>query len=159
MKYHCSTCGYMYDEFKGEESLNIAPQTPFHALPSDFFCPHCDTHKDDFIVFEEEIHMPFDAQNLTSLESAHMPTFHIWQDTLQYSFEENEMEKNYHEYIYQISLHDENGEHIQTHTFSDSLEKKGTFDLEYVDIFELRVYSYQYGIFSSWPQENIPQKT
>jgi|GEM_PF-522946 len=148
MKYSCSGCGYIYNEFKGDDENDIAPQTPFEILPSDFFCPHCDTHKDDFLVLEEEIHIPIDADNLTQIEQAHFPIFEISGDILTYHFSEDESEKNYREYIYQISLHDETGELLETQICSDE-EKTGNFDLEYLDIFELRVYSYQYGIFSS----------
>jgi len=138
----------MYDEYKGATDIGIDPQTPFETLPSDFFCPHCDTHKDDFVVLEEEIHIPIDVNNLTQIEHAHFPTFQIAEDTLTYHFPEDESEKNYLEYIYQISLHDETGDRIEVNIFTDD-KKSGTFDLEYLDVFEIRVYSYQYGIFSS----------
>jgi len=138
----------MYDEYKGDADIGIEPQTPFETLPSDFFCPHCDTHKDDFVVLPEEIHSPLDKNNLTQLEQAHFPTFEIAGDTLTYFFPEDESEKHYLSYIYQVSLHDEDGELIGTHIFANDT-KKGIFDLEYLDIFELRVYSYQYGVFST----------
>jgi len=46
-------------------------------LPSDFFCPFCDTHKDDFVILEEQINYPIDIKNLTLFESEHFPNYEI----------------------------------------------------------------------------------
>lgn len=50
MKYVCDTCGWVYDEALGDESLGIAPGTKFEDLPEDFACPLCCVGKDMFSV-------------------------------------------------------------------------------------------------------------
>ncbi len=47
-KYVCSICGYVYDPAKGDAEHNIAPGTPFEALPEDWACPDCGVGKDSF---------------------------------------------------------------------------------------------------------------
>ena len=40
-KYVCNTCGYIYDEEKGDPDNGIAPGTKWEDLPEDFVCPLC----------------------------------------------------------------------------------------------------------------------
>ena len=47
-KYVCDVCGYVYDEELGDESVGIAPNTPFENLPEDFVCPLCGVGKENF---------------------------------------------------------------------------------------------------------------
>jgi len=49
MKYVCDICGWVYDERKGNEELDIEPGTPFSELSEDFECPMCYAGKDEFI--------------------------------------------------------------------------------------------------------------
>jgi len=51
MKYVCNVCGYVYDPAVGDEDSDIAPGTPFEALPEDWVCPLCGVDKEQF---EEE---------------------------------------------------------------------------------------------------------
>jgi len=47
-QWHCPLCGFIYDEAEGLDIDNIAPGTPFSALPADWTCPNCDAVKTDF---------------------------------------------------------------------------------------------------------------
>ena len=47
-KYECSTCGYIYDEAKGDPDSGVAPGTKFADLPEDWVCPVCGMGKDEF---------------------------------------------------------------------------------------------------------------
>ncbi|MBR1443099.1 MAG: rubredoxin [Firmicutes bacterium] len=47
-KYICSVCGYIYEPSKGDLSNEIAPGTPFEALPDDWKCPRCKQGKSKF---------------------------------------------------------------------------------------------------------------
>ena len=51
MKYVCNVCGYVYDPAIGDDDNDIAPGTPFEALPEDWVCPLCGVDKEQF---EEE---------------------------------------------------------------------------------------------------------
>jgi len=48
--YVCPGCGWEYDPAKGDPDNDIAPGTPFEALPADFVCPECAEPKDVFIA-------------------------------------------------------------------------------------------------------------
>ncbi|KAJ3683919.1 hypothetical protein LUZ60_014146 [Juncus effusus] len=39
--YECRSCGYLYDQAKGDPSYPIAPGLDFYSLPSDWRCPTC----------------------------------------------------------------------------------------------------------------------
>ncbi|MBR1738625.1 MAG: rubredoxin [Firmicutes bacterium] len=47
-KYVCSVCGYVYDPSDGDLANEIAPGTPFEALPDDWKCPRCKQDKSKF---------------------------------------------------------------------------------------------------------------
>ena len=46
-KYVC-VCGYEYDEKRGEQSQNVAPDTKWEDVPDDFTCPICGIGKEGF---------------------------------------------------------------------------------------------------------------
>ena len=46
--WQCRTCGYIYDEEKGDPENGIKPGTKFAALPDDWVCPVCGVGKDQF---------------------------------------------------------------------------------------------------------------
>ncbi len=47
-KYECLVCGWIYDPEAGDPDGNIAPGTPFEAIPDDWVCPMCGATKSDF---------------------------------------------------------------------------------------------------------------
>lgn len=50
MKYTCSVCGYVYDEKEGCVEDNIAPNTLWADVPSDWVCPICGVDKTQFEI-------------------------------------------------------------------------------------------------------------
>jgi rubredoxin len=46
--WRCQTCGYIYDEAKGDEDEGLAPGTRWADIPDDWVCPLCGTAKSDF---------------------------------------------------------------------------------------------------------------
>ena len=44
-KWKCNVCGYIYDPEKGDPDGNVAPNTPFDKLPSNWVCPMCGAPK------------------------------------------------------------------------------------------------------------------
>jgi rubredoxin len=47
-KWECMVCGYVYDPVGGDPDNDVAPGTPFEALPDDWVCPDCGVGKDMF---------------------------------------------------------------------------------------------------------------
>lgn len=150
MKYHCSWCDYIYDESLWDEDLEIIPYTTFDNLPNDFFCPFCDTYKDDFILFDEEVNYPIDINNLAPKEQEHFPNFTIKDDVLNFSLDENIHPNTQEHFISKISLYDEIWDEIDSKKFNFWDEINWNFYLDYLDNFELRVFCIKEGIFSSW---------
>ncbi|MGB5736606.1 MAG: rubredoxin [Thiohalocapsa sp.] len=48
----CRICWQVYDPSQGDELGQIAPGTPFQALPADWCCPNCDAAKEFFLLVE-----------------------------------------------------------------------------------------------------------
>lgn len=150
MKYHCTWCDYIYDEVLGDEDLGIEPKTFFDDLPNDFFCPFCDTHKDDFTVFEAVINYPLDVERLTQFEAEHYPVVEVNGDELKYEIGVVEHPNEENHFIYKVALYDDSWDLIDEHKFQVWESPKWTFDIEYLDSFELRSYCLRDGIFGSW---------
>jgi len=47
-KYVCNVCGFVYDEKEGYAEDNIAPNTLWADVPSDWVCPVCGVDKSEF---------------------------------------------------------------------------------------------------------------
>lgn len=47
-KYVCNTCGYVYDEKKGDPENGIAPGTPWEKVSEEYVCELCGVGKDEF---------------------------------------------------------------------------------------------------------------
>ncbi|MEW5838077.1 MAG: FAD-dependent oxidoreductase [Pseudomonadota bacterium] len=52
-RWICKTCGWIYDEAKGDPDSGLAPGTRFEDIPEDWSCPLCGVTKADFITLEE----------------------------------------------------------------------------------------------------------
>jgi [NiFe] hydrogenase assembly HybE family chaperone len=48
----CKICWHVYDPAVGDDVRQIAPGTPFSALPDDWRCPACDGARDQFMVVD-----------------------------------------------------------------------------------------------------------
>lgn len=46
----CRICWYRYEPEAGDPFWQIAPGTPFAALPEHWCCPECDAPRDRFLV-------------------------------------------------------------------------------------------------------------
>lgn len=149
MKYHCTWCDYIYDEIKWDIDLNIEPQTFYENLPNDFFCPFCETHKDDFIALEENISYPINIDNLTNFEAEHFPILKLDWDNLSYEIWQIEHPNQEEHFIYKVWLYDDSWDEIDYHKFKTWEHPHWKFDLEYLDIFEIRVYCSRDWIFST----------
>lgn len=51
-RMECGVCWYVYDPDLGDDVWQIAPGTPFSALPDHWRCPECDTEQAKFLVLD-----------------------------------------------------------------------------------------------------------
>ena len=58
-KYKGKICGHVYDPAIGDPTQNIAPGTPFEALPADWKCPKCKKGKEMFEPVVEAKQNPY----------------------------------------------------------------------------------------------------
>jgi rubredoxin-NAD+ reductase len=47
-RWKCNSCGYVYDEAKGDPEEGFAPGTRWAEIPEDWYCPMCGMTKADF---------------------------------------------------------------------------------------------------------------
>ena len=52
-RWHCESCGYIYDVAEGDPDGGIPPGTPFEEIPDTWFCPVCGARKRDFTPYED----------------------------------------------------------------------------------------------------------
>ena len=50
----CKVCWHVYDPALGDPVWQIAPGTPFSALPEHWTCPNCSTPKDGFLLLSDD---------------------------------------------------------------------------------------------------------
>eukprot|EP00475_Leptophrys_vorax_P036068 TRINITY_DN6027_c0_g2_i1.p1 TRINITY_DN6027_c0_g2~~TRINITY_DN6027_c0_g2_i1.p1 ORF type:complete len:203 (+),score=8.47 TRINITY_DN6027_c0_g2_i1:90-611(+) len=54
-KWECRSCGYVYDQFKGDPNYPIAPGVELSKLPDDWLCPTCGAAPDTFNSLSREL--------------------------------------------------------------------------------------------------------
>eukprot|EP00897_Mesotaenium_endlicherianum_P004721 jgi/Mesen1/4277/ME000022S03567 len=54
-KWECQSCGYVYDQSKGDSDYPISAGTEFKGLPDDWRCPTCGAAKTTFSSKSKEI--------------------------------------------------------------------------------------------------------
>jgi len=52
-RLECRICWYVYDPVEGDPVEQVAPGTPFSALPDHWRCPQCDADKGMFLPVDE----------------------------------------------------------------------------------------------------------
>ena len=52
-RWHCESCGYIYDVADGDPDGGIPPGTAFEDIPDTWFCPVCGARKRDFTPYED----------------------------------------------------------------------------------------------------------
>ncbi len=53
-RFECKVCWYVYDPAAGDAVWQVAPGTPFAALPDHWSCPQCSTTRDQFLVLHDD---------------------------------------------------------------------------------------------------------
>ena len=52
-RWHCESCGYIYDVAEATPTAGSRPGTPFEDIPDTWFCPVCGARKRDFTPYED----------------------------------------------------------------------------------------------------------
>ncbi len=52
-RLECKICWWVYDPADGDDHWQIAPGTPFAALPTHWSCPQCEGSAEQFMVISE----------------------------------------------------------------------------------------------------------
>ena len=52
-RFHCPSCGYVYDEATGDPREGFSAGTAFSDVPADWACPDCGVR--DKVDFEPEV--------------------------------------------------------------------------------------------------------
>jgi rubredoxin len=52
-RLECKICWWVYDPALGDAVWQVAPGTPFSALPAHWRCPQCDGAADQFMVLQD----------------------------------------------------------------------------------------------------------
>jgi rubredoxin len=52
-RFECRICWYVYDPARGDAVWQVAPGTPFAALPPHWSCPNCAATQDQFLVLDD----------------------------------------------------------------------------------------------------------
>lgn len=60
-RFECGICWSVYDPAEGDPSREVAPGTPFSALPSDWACPNCDALPIKFLHIPQVASEPADS--------------------------------------------------------------------------------------------------
>ena len=53
-RLECGVCWHVYDPAEGDPVWQVAPGTPFEALPPHWSCPNCAAEKSKFLVLADE---------------------------------------------------------------------------------------------------------
>lgn len=78
MKYLCTNCNYIYDEWLWEREEWIKKWTKLQDIEN-FYCPSCYWHVDHFHEIKDEINY-INEENRDSLELEHIPQIKIIDD-------------------------------------------------------------------------------
>lgn len=52
-RMECKICWHVYDPDEGDPVWQVAPGTPFAALPEDWRCPECDGDREQFMALPD----------------------------------------------------------------------------------------------------------
>ncbi|MBI4989793.1 MAG: rubredoxin [Rhodocyclales bacterium] len=53
-RLECGICWWVYDPAAGDPVWQVAPGTPFAALPAHWSCPNCDAPRHKFMVVPDQ---------------------------------------------------------------------------------------------------------
>lgn len=146
----CTECHYIYDSKMGIEEQEIVPGTPFEYVDeTTFSCPHCDASKDQFVEVVEEVVEVSDPDDMTEMESEHVPVFRVVDDELWVSIGAHDAEHPQEDghFIEWIEVRDAAGDLIERMYFAPDQEPIAKFAIDLEEVGEVRASCIQHGIW------------
>ncbi len=145
MRYLCTNCNYIYDEWMGEKSDGI---TSGIRCDDDFLCPGCE-ECGYFHEIEEEINIINESNQEEYLELEHIPVINILENNMLQVRVGRESHAMWPEHrISTIALHDEYGDLIREEFLEEDNEALAEFDVLDFDDVEIRVRCSLHGTWS-----------
>ena len=158
MKYTCTECRYIYDEAFGDPDEGIEAGKSLYDIWDFFSCPGCESSIDSFQEIREEVLTADDSDNLSMIESEHIPCIHFLDDKpgMVEILIWNPPHSMFPEhYIGSITLHDDDGDIIEQKNLNPWDDPVVKFDISDLDSFTVRAKCNQHGIWSTHTLENI----
>lgn len=145
MRYLCTNCNYIYDEWMGEQTDGIESGV---RCDDDFLCAWC-WESGHFHEIEEELNI-IDATNQDQyLELEHIPVIQIKDNSLlevRVWRESHPMWPTHR--ISTIAIHDEDGDMIEQQFLSEDDQAVGEFNVDGYDDIEIRIRCSLHGTWS-----------
>lgn len=151
-RYLCTNCNFIYDETFWFEEEWISPQTFFYDIQDSWRCPHCEEPKEHFALIKEEInYINKETKILSNIEKEHFIDYEIKDNILSLSWNilNHEMNDKSH-YISEVALYDEYWDLISSKLYKLWEELNFSFDIKFIDSFEIRVRCIKHWWWSSW---------
>lgn len=144
MRYLCTNCNYIYDEWMGEQTDWI--QSGVYC-DDDFECPWCG-ESGYFHEIQEELNIIDASNNQWYLELEHIPVIHLRDDILEIRVgrEPHSMWPTHR--ISTIAIHDEDGDMIEQQFLSEDDQAVWEFHIDGYDDIEIRIRCSLHGTWS-----------
>lgn len=136
MRYLCTNCSYIYDEWIWDLEDWYKAGTNFYEMKDYFICPSCSETIDCFHEIQEEINYIENIKNLTNLEKIHFPIIKesFWEIWVKIN---HPMEDDH--FITSISLYDEYWDLVEEKFIKKDKKPEVKFMNYDLDEFEIRV--------------------
>jgi len=143
MKYICTNCNYIFDEFIDEADDVI------NKVDNDTMCPACEEY-DTFQWIDEEVNYAQDIDNLELHELEHIPQIELID-------KDNQIIKVFvwkmehpmwiEHRLYSISLYDEYWDLVLEEFLAKEASPEAEFDISWLDDYEIRVKCSTHGVW------------
>lgn len=145
MRYLCTNCNYIYDEWMGEKTDGIGSGV---RCDDNFLCPNCE-ECGYFHEIEEEVNIIDESNSEWYLELEHIPVINILENNILQVRVGRESHPMWPEHrISTVALHDEYGDLIQEEFLEEDNEAMAEFDVSDFDDVEIRVRCSLHGTWS-----------
>lgn len=139
MRYLCTNCNYIYDEWLWDKEEWIKAWTSFLKLWDYFTCPVCWEYRDSFHEIKDEINYINDDNTSDFMELEHFIDLYLEDDIVEVRVGKYLHPSGEEHRITEISLYDEYGDIVETKFLQVGQEPEVQFDISDIDDFEIRV--------------------
>ncbi len=136
MRYLCTNCSYIYDEWTWDSEAWYEAWEGFYEMKDYFICPCCSETIDSFHEIKEEVNYIENIKNLSNLEKIHFPIIkeNYWEIIVKINHPKEE-----DHCITSISLYDEYGDLVEEKFIKKWWKTEVNFIDYDLDEFEIRI--------------------